>query len=144
MEFQEVSSGLSSTSRDFAGSRSLGDAEEQTDHQIAPEQADELLSKLGGTTGEQSCRLSPAHDCTQDGASGLPSYRVDRAGNFGRPDRFADGEPEYRDHSGLAYLLDELGSERSQCLRERLPITDCRKVGRQIQTLGPPADGCNE
>ena len=38
MELQEGGCGVAGTSRDFTGVRSLGDAEQQTDHEIAPEQ----------------------------------------------------------------------------------------------------------
>ena len=47
MKLQEGSCCVVGTSSDFAGVRSLGDAEQQADHQIAPEQPGELLDKLG-------------------------------------------------------------------------------------------------
>jgi hypothetical protein len=37
MELEEGSCGVAGALRDFAGARSLGDAEQQADHQIAPE-----------------------------------------------------------------------------------------------------------
>jgi len=64
MKLQEGGCGLAGTSRDFAGVRSLGDAEQQADHQMAPEQPGELLGKFGRTACEQSGRLGPGHDFT--------------------------------------------------------------------------------
>jgi hypothetical protein len=37
MKFEECGCGVTGASRDFAWARSLGDAEQQADHQIAPE-----------------------------------------------------------------------------------------------------------
>jgi hypothetical protein len=75
MKVQEGGCGVAATSRDFAGVRSLGDAEEKADHQMAPEQAGELLGKFGRTACEQSGRLGPGHDFTQGSAACLASYR---------------------------------------------------------------------
>jgi len=57
MKLQEGGCGVAGTSRDLAGVRSLGDAQQQADQQIAPEQPGELLSKFGRTAREQSGRL---------------------------------------------------------------------------------------
>src|SRR5262245_58003023 len=117
MKLQEGGCGVAGTSRDFAGLRSLGDAEQQTDYEIAPEQPGELLGKFGRTACEQSGRLGPGHDCTQSGAACLASYRVERTRHFGGLDRLGDRESEYRNDRGIAYLADELRPERSQHLR---------------------------
>jgi len=77
MKLQEGGCGVAGTSRDFAGVRSLGDAEQQADHQVAPEQPGELLGKFVRTPCEQSGRLAPGHDFTQGGAACLASYRVE-------------------------------------------------------------------
>jgi hypothetical protein len=74
MKLQEGGCGGAGTSRDFAGVRSLGDAEQQADHQIAPEQSRELLGKFGRTPCEQSGRLGLGHDFTQGGAACFASY----------------------------------------------------------------------
>src|SRR5207247_11163665 len=116
MKLQEGGCGLAGTSRDFAGVWSLGDAEQQADHQIAPQQPGELLSKFGRTAREQSGRLGPGHDFTQGGAGCLASYRVERTRHFGGLDRLGDRQSEYRNDRGIAYLADELRSERSQHL----------------------------
>jgi len=47
MKLQEGGCCVVGTSCEFAGVRSLGDAEQQADHQIAPEQSDELRGKFG-------------------------------------------------------------------------------------------------
>src|SRR5215470_11333477 len=60
MKLQEGSCCVAGTSSDFAGVRSLGDAEQQADHQIAPNQPGELLGKFGRTSCEQSGPLAPA------------------------------------------------------------------------------------
>src|SRR5258708_39113104 len=116
MKLQEGGCGIAGTSRDFAGVRSLGDAEQQADYQMAPEQPGELLGKFGRTASEQSGRLGPGHDFTQGRAACLAPYRVERARHFGGLDRLADRQPEYRNDCGIAYLADELRPERSQHL----------------------------
>src|SRR5712664_2612015 len=116
MKLQEGSCGVAGTSRDFAGGRSLGDAEQQADHQMAPEQPGELLGKFGRAACEQSGRLCPGHDFTQGGAACLASYRVERTRHFGGLDRLGDRQSEYRNDRGIAYLADELRPERSQHL----------------------------
>ena len=78
MKLQEGGCGVAGTSRDFAGVRSLGDAEQQADHQIAPEQSGEPFGKFGRTARKQSGRLGAGHDFTQGGAACLASYRVER------------------------------------------------------------------
>src|SRR5260370_39258855 len=113
MKLQEGGCGVAGTSRDFAGVRSLGDAEQQANHQIAPEQPGELLGKFGRTAFEQSRRLGPGHDFTQGGAACLASYRVERTRHFGGLDRLGDRQSEYRNDSGIAYLSDELRPEGS-------------------------------
>src|SRR5258708_6663068 len=116
MKLQEGGCGVAGTSRDFAGVRSPDDAEQQADHQIAPEQPGELLGKLGRTAREQSGRLRLRHDFTQGGAACLASYRVERTRHFGCLDRLANRQAEYRNDRWVAYLADELRPERSQHL----------------------------
>src|SRR5258708_11779547 len=116
MKLQEGGYSVAGTYRDFAGVRSLGDAEQQADHQMAPEQPDELLGKFGRTPCEQSGRLGQGHDFTQGGAAFLASYRVERTRHFGGLDRLGDRQSEYRNDRAIAYLADELGPERSQHL----------------------------
>src|SRR5438094_7472751 len=116
MKLQEGGCGVAGASRDFAGVRSLGDAEQQADDQIAPEQPGELLGKFGRTACEQSGRLGPGHDFTQGGAACVASYRVERTRHFWGLDRLGDRQSEYRNDRGIAYLADELCPERSQHL----------------------------
>src|SRR5712691_11689213 len=75
MKLQEGGCGVAGTSRDFAGVRSLGDAEQQADHRVAPEQPGELLGKFGRTARKQSGRLGLGHDFTQGGAACLAALR---------------------------------------------------------------------
>src|SRR5258707_8140611 len=116
MKLQEGGYCVASTSRDFAGVRSLRDAEQQADHQIAPEQPGELLGKFGRTAREQAGRLGLGHDFTQGGAACLASYRVERTRHFGGLDRLGDRQSEYRNDCGIAYLADKPCPERSQHL----------------------------
>ena len=90
MKLQEGGCGVAGTSRDFAGAGSLGDAEQQADHQIAPEQPGELLGKFGRTAIEKSGRLSPSHELTQRGTTRLAPYGVQRLRHLGRMDRLGD------------------------------------------------------
>src|SRR5260370_18218783 len=114
MKLEEGGCGVAGTSRDFAGVRSLGDAEQQADHQIAPEQPGELLGKFGRTASEQSRHLGQGHDFTQGGAACLASYRVESTRHFGGLDRLGDRQSEYRNDRGIAYLPDELRPDTSQ------------------------------
>src|SRR5262245_16102871 len=107
MKLQEGSCCLVGTSSDFAGVRSLGDAEQQADHQIAPEQSGELLGKFCRTSCEQSGRLGSGHDLTQGGAACLAPYRVERTRYFGGLGHLGDRQSEYRNDRGVAYLADE-------------------------------------
>ena len=112
MKLQEGSCCVSGTSHDFAGVRSLGDVEQQADHQIAPEQPRELLGKFGRTPCEQSGRLGLGHDFTQGGVACLASYRVERTRHFRGLDRLGDRQSEYRNDRRIAYLADELRPSR--------------------------------
>src|ERR1700721_1751101 len=112
MKLQEGRWGVAGTYRNFAGGRSFGYAEQQADQQIAPEQTAELLGKFGRTPCEQSGCVGLGHDFTQGGAAGLAPYRVERTGHFGGLNRLGDRQPEYGNHRGIAYLVDELRSER--------------------------------
>src|SRR5260370_37288215 len=116
MKLQEGGCGVAGTSRDFARVRSLGDAEQQADHQMAPEQPGELLGTFGRTACEQSGRLGAGQDFTQGGAACLASYRVERTRHFGGLDRLGGRQSEYRNDRGIAYLADELCPERTQHL----------------------------
>src|SRR5580693_4479297 len=50
MKLQEGGCGVTGTSSNFAGIRALGDAEQQADQQIAPQQPSELPGKFGRTS----------------------------------------------------------------------------------------------
>src|SRR5215472_17705607 len=100
MKLQEGGGSVASTSRDFAGVRSLGDAKQQADLQITPKEPAELLGKFGRTSGEQSGRQGSGHDFTQGGAASLARYRVKRTRHFGGLDHFGDRQPEYRNDRG--------------------------------------------
>src|SRR3977135_2086123 len=106
MKLQEGGCGVAGTSRDFAGVRSLGDAEQQADHQIAPEQPGELLGTFGRAACNTGGRLGPGHDFTQGGAACLASYRVERTRHFWGLDSLGDCQSEYRNDRGIAYLAD--------------------------------------
>src|SRR6516164_6318208 len=95
MKLQEGGCGVAGTSSDFAGVRPLGDAEQQADLQIAPEEPSELLGKFGRTSCEQSGRLSSGHDFAQGGATSLACYRVERTRHFGGVGHLGDRQSEY-------------------------------------------------
>src|SRR5215472_12664994 len=114
MKLQESCSCVAGTSSNFAGGRSLVNAEQQIDLQIAPEQTGELLGKFSGTSCEQSGRLRSGHDFAQGGAASFACNRVERTGYFWGPDHLGDRQPEYRDDRGIACLADERRPERSE------------------------------
>src|SRR5260370_28518909 len=108
MKLQEGGCGVASSFRDFAGARSLGDAEQQADHQMAPEQPGELPGQFGRTACEQSGRLGLGHVFTQCHAACLASYRVERTHHFWGLDRLDDLQSQYRNVCRIAYLAYEL------------------------------------
>jgi hypothetical protein len=59
MKLKKCCCGVAGTCRDFACARLPGDAEQQADHQITPEQPAELFGEFGGVATEKSRRLSP-------------------------------------------------------------------------------------
>ena len=122
MKLQEGGCGVAGTFSDFAGIRSLGDAEQQADLQIPPEEPRELLGKFGWTSCEQSGRLGPSHDFAQGAAASLACYRVKRTRHFGGVGHLGDRESEYGDDRGITCLADELRAERNQHLRQGLAI----------------------
>src|SRR5271170_7135468 len=111
MKLQEGRCRFVGASRDFVRVRSLGDAEQQADHQITPEKPGELLGKCGRTAREQSGRVGLGHDFTQGGAACLASYRVERTRHFGGLDRLGDRQSEYRNDGWIAYLADKFRPE---------------------------------
>src|ERR1700685_1836687 len=107
MKLQKRSRSVAGTCCDLACVRSLGDAEQQADHQITPKQSAEPFGKFGGTAIEKSGRLSPSHDLTERGTTRLAAYRVERLRRLGRVDRLADRQSEHRDDRWISYLADE-------------------------------------
>ena len=59
MKLQENGSGVAGAFRDVARARSLGDTEQEADHEISQEQAAELVGKFGRPTIEQTGRSRP-------------------------------------------------------------------------------------
>src|SRR5205823_5289860 len=83
--------------------RSRGDAEQQADHQVSPEQSTELLGEFGRTPIEKSRRVSSSHDLTEGSAKRLAPQRVECLRNLGRMNRLGDRESEYRDDCRIGY-----------------------------------------
>src|SRR5215472_7124376 len=108
MKLQEGGCCVAGTSGNFAGLRSLGDAQQQADLQIAPEQPAELPGKFGWTSCKQSCRQGSGHDFAQSRAASLACYRVESARDFRGVDYLGDRQPEYSNDSGIACLADDL------------------------------------
>ena len=101
MQTQERGRGIAGAFCDCAGTRLLGDAEQQVHHQIAPEQAPELLAHFYRIAIEQSGRPSPSHDPTKGGAARLAPYGVEGARHFGRMHRVGDCQSKHRKTVGL-------------------------------------------
>src|SRR5215472_10009614 len=112
MKLQEGGCGVAGTFSDFAGIRSLGDAEQQVDLQIPPEEPRELLGKFGWTSCEQAGRLGPGHYLAQGAAASLACDGVKRTRHFGGVGHLGDGESEHGNDRGITYLADELRAER--------------------------------
>src|SRR5260370_33630258 len=141
MKLQEGGCGVAGTSSNFAWVRSLGDAEEEADQQIAQEQPSDLRGKFGRTSSEESGPLGTGHDFPQGGPACLASDRVERTRHFGGLDHLGDRQSEYHNDRGIAYLADELGPEGSQHLRQGLTIAQYGQVSGHAESLGPLADG---
>jgi hypothetical protein len=133
MKLQKGGCGVAGASRDFAGVRSLGDAEQQADHQIAPKQPGELLGKFGRTACEQSGSLGARHDFAQGGAACLASRRVERTRHFRGLDRPGNRQSEYRNDRGIGYSADELRPEGSQHLLQGLEIAQHGQVSGHVK-----------
>src|SRR5262245_42151564 len=116
MKLQERGCGVAGKLSDFAGTRPLGDSEQQVDLQIAPEEPGELLGKFERTAREQSGGLSSDHDFAQDGAASLACYRVERTRHVGGMSHLGDCESEYGNDRGITCLADEPSPESSQHL----------------------------
>src|ERR1700722_14133341 len=144
MKLQKRSRGVAGTCRDFACVRSLGDAEQQADHQITPKQPAEPFGKFGGTAIEKYGRLSPSHDLTQGGTTRLASYGVERLRHLGRVDRLADRQSEHRNDRWISYLADELRPEGSKYVRECFAIARHGKVSGHLQSPRARADASDE
>src|SRR5215470_18417615 len=122
MKLKKGSCGVEGTFSEFAGIRSLGDAEQQADLQILPEEPRELLGKFGWTSCEQCGRPRPVHDFAQSAAASLACYRVKRTRHFGGVGHLGDRESEYGNDRGITCLADELRAERNQHPRKGLAI----------------------
>jgi len=140
MKLQEGGSGIAGTLSDFAGVRSIGDAEQQADLQIAPEQPGELLGKFGRTSCEQSGRLGLGHDFAQGGAASLACDRVEGTCHFGGLDHLGDRQPEYGNDRGIACLANELCPERNQYLRQGLAVAQYGQISGHVESFGAPPD----
>ena len=127
---------VAGTSSNFTRVRSLSDAEQEADHQVAPEQPGELRNKFGRTACEQSGLLGLTHNFPQGGAAGLSSCRVERSRHFRGVARLGDRQPEYCDDRRIAYLAEELRPKRSQDLRQGLAIARHGHIGGDVQSLG--------
>jgi hypothetical protein len=114
MKLQEGGRSVAGTSRNFAGVRPLGDAEQQADHQIAPQQPGELLGKFDRAACEQSGRLGLGHEFTQGRTGCLSSDRIERTRHFGGLGYLGNSQPEYRNDRGVGYLADEFGARVSK------------------------------
>ena len=74
MKLQERGGGRARTFGNLPRARSLGDTEQEAEHEIAHEQAAEVVGKFGRPAVEQTARLSLSHHRPQRGATGFPTY----------------------------------------------------------------------
>ena len=117
MYTQKCLRGIASARLDRARARPLCDAEEQTDHQIAPEQSRELLREFWRAAIDQSGLARLRHDLAQCGPARLAPKRVERVCHLGRSACLRDRQPEDRDDSGIAHLTHQLSAEDCQDVR---------------------------
>src|SRR6266436_6689707 len=121
MKLQEGGRCVAGTSCDFAGGRSLGDAEKQADHQIAPEQPGELLGKFGRTACEQSGRLGlgAEHSAATLAPFAAPTSRLNPSGTHSIAD-LSRGDVGSHGNDLADRLVAENSGEWSGQMSERL------------------------
>lgn len=85
MELQEcIGSALCATA-DFSGGRRISEAKQQTDHQISPQQREELLAhRTRINSSKKSSRLCLRQDAAQRCAAGLATEGIERARHLAR------------------------------------------------------------
>lgn len=110
MELKEGGRGVACTRRNFAGVGPLGDAEQQADQQIAPEQSDELVGKFRRVALQQSGFLRLGHDFSQGDTTRFAPYRIERPRHLGRVDGLGNCQSKYANDGWIADLVDKPGS----------------------------------
>ena len=130
MKLKEGGGSIAGTRRDFAWARPLGDAEQQADHQTAPQQPAELFGQFDRMAIDESGRLSLGHDLTQGDATRFAPYRVERSRDLRRADRIGNREPEDSYDCRLGYLADEPSPEGSEHPSECFAIVRHRQISR--------------
>jgi hypothetical protein len=104
MQPEKCGPGIAGARFDRAGVRSLGDAEQLADHQIAPEESGELPGEVRRAAVDQSGRARLGHDVAQGGAARLMPHRIERPRHLRRLDRLGDRQAEDRHDVGIADL----------------------------------------
>ena len=82
-----------------------------------------------------SGRLSPSHDLTQSGATGLSAGRIECLPYLGGMDRFCNSQSEYSNDRRISYRAYEMRPERSQYPRQALAIMRYGQVS--VTTIDP-------
>ena len=93
---------------------------------------------------EQSGRFGLPHDVTQGCTARLTPYGIERSRHLGRLGRLPDRQSEYGDDRRIAYFANELGSERSEQVREALAVARHGQVSRHLKSLGALGDAGHE
>src|SRR5439155_9273762 len=84
IELQESSRRVAGASRDLAGIRPIGDAKQQADHQVSPEQPGELFGHFSGGPAKESGRLGLNHYFPQGDTACLAADGVQGSRYLGR------------------------------------------------------------
>ena len=126
MKLQKRHCSIARAGLDCAWARSIGDAEQEIDHQIAPQQPGELLGEICWAASDQSGGARLAHDLPQRGATCLTPYRIERPRHLWRLYRLRDRQPEDRHHVGVADFPHGLGPE---CRNTCTSVARSRSIG---------------
>ena len=130
MELQKLCRGGVGALSQGVGGRPLDNAQQQVEHQAAPQQAEQPLGHFDRVAVEQTRRPAPLHDSSQGSAARLAAKGVERPGDLGRARRLGNRQPEDGDDGGIADLLQEPRADGGQRPRQALAVTELREVSR--------------
>jgi len=144
MKSQEAGCGAASAPLDFAGGRSLGDAEQGLTIKSRHSSPANCSASSAGRPVSSPDAWASAMILRK--AARLVSRPIESSARatFGGLNHLGDRQSEYRNDPGIAYLADEFRPERNQHLCQGLAIAQLGQICGYVQSLGTLADGSNQ